>query len=86
MLGGMKEINILPHEGSLICPPGKSMPFFYKCKTEKKIALVAKPDGFWTEDRPNFRSLAVTLGAESWAFPAAPELGTDWERLALAVA
>ena len=68
---GVKEINILPTEG------------FYKTQTEKNV-LVAKPDGFWTEDRPSFRSLAVTLGAEGWPIPAAPEVGTDWERLALA--
>ena len=60
------------------------MPFL-QMQNRKKIALVAKPDGFWTEERPNFRSLAVTLGAEGWPFPAATEVGTDWERLALDV-
>ena len=32
-----------PDEGSLICPPGKSINFFTKRK-QKKIELVARPD------------------------------------------
>ena len=40
LLGGTKENNIFPSEGSLIYPPGKSMNF-HKKETEK-IELVAR--------------------------------------------
>ena len=43
LLGGMKENNIFPNEGSLICPLGKTK-IFYKKQTEKN-KLVTRPDG-----------------------------------------
>ena len=35
LLGGTEENSVSPDEGSLICPPGKSMIFFTKKETEK---------------------------------------------------
>ena len=44
LLGGTEENNVcFPDEGSLICPPGRSMSF-HKKETEK-IELVARPGG-----------------------------------------
>ena len=41
---------VFPDEGSLICPPGKSMIFFYKTETQKN-ELVATPERYQDEDR-----------------------------------
>ena len=42
LLGEAKEINFLPDEVSLICPPGKAKIFLQKKQTEK-IELVTRP-------------------------------------------
>ena len=51
-----------PDEGSLICPPGKSM-ILYKKGNRKKIVLVARPDP------EEVLLISVISPSDTWARP-----------------
>ena len=61
LLGGMKHNNILPVEGSLISPSGRSMIFFTKSH-HKEIEFVTRPG-------PLHRLLLQPRGQRGWNWP-----------------